>query len=247
MDNGIRKLINLIEQNDEPRVPITRTNIDREYSPRNLKKLKNVYYTDPTQGSFYTGKQDPRDPHAFRKHEKQPHPENYDAFVDYVDELERLNGSNPYLPVIYNVKRTGKHPHIRHKFTLEKLTAMTAVSRKDLIAVLERLLHSIHKDHGKMIYDDIKNELKGNLDPWYIKLYIIRRITFLLEDIVNKHIETNDQELLQAADIILKARQKNIESHYRHLDINPSNVMLRNTSKGYWPVFNDPVASRYYN
>lgn len=261
MNNNIRQLITLIEQNDsddEPLVPINRTDIERKYSPRNRNKLKKISseYDNDEMGSYYIGKQDPRDPHAYRKHEISPNKTGYDAYVAYVEKLAKLNGSNPYLPVVYHIKRTGQEPHIRHKFTLEKLTPIMEADTEHLLFILKRLIRDLAPSNEKLhwirSYREVESAHKTGVTPSRkldVKTYTAREIIELFKNLYKGTVSTQDAALNQALDIV---RQVIVSSQdpklYRagdiryELDFHTKNIMLRNTSRGYWPVFNDPVS-----
>lgn len=191
-----------------------------------LKKQKDDIPDDYKDvGSYAKGKQNPTDPHMYRKTSHMPSDLGVDAYHNYIMDVAHKMAENPYLPRIYNITiRTDKNGDSRPSYDMEKLHDPKSVDMDSIIAMGDRMFKRFDPPDGELMHDsdDVMEYISAHIDE-----------AFDSGDYRN----IKDKSLIDAIDLIRDVKKKG--KFYG--DMHPGNFLIRITSKGPQLVLIDPL------
>lgn len=242
----------------EALVPADLSHTEKKWQRDEIQQMKQNTPTEfDNRGSFYQGQEIPDDPHSFKKTQHYPM-RGQEAGAEFFLEIIRrgLNGENPFLPVIYKVNTEtsteGKRPYKRHEFIVQTLLPLHLADAEMLYAALRLIVSKLDADSIKRDYLTNRQLLElqamhrrwlagdANVDDSLFNSRCKFVFMFIIRGVAEKQYKISDPELQEAVDLIRYVKRSH--SGFRD-DIHDANIMLRQTSVGVWPVFNDPLAN----
>ena len=188
----------------------------------------------------------------------------HDAKTLYYTSLSHLMGSNPYMPVVYNIDQFGDQSNARMEFKLERLIPFKQADLLQMIACLKNVLIDLGDDDDAIEIQNLNWYQKELLDSSYTSekhdddfsndytvgtikeqvLEIYHKIVRYLQDEVYHpgHSEGYLKQFIEQLDHFVKsARYDGISIRY---DMHSGNFMFRRTKHGLQLVFTDPLIVR---
>ena len=211
----------------------TQKDVDASFDMHNRGKLAANYGVkdgeDPwnsDNGTYAHGKENPRDPHQFRKKNYLPAELENDAYYQYIKAAEPYMGENPYFPRVYNITiKTDNNGRELPSYDIEKLHKANDLPVETLISI------------GKNIFNrfDVQDKPE-DLFPSQIAATLAHKIETALMS--NNMSNIKDDNLINACYIIMDVRDSNEHFDY---DFGPKNIMFRGTPHGPQLVITDPL------
>lgn len=257
----IREYIKLIEDNEYYEPPV----VQQQVRNLNLDKLNKQYKrfdksdvsADFKAGAFAYGRdigENPHQSHTFRKTEFFPSEKENNPFFTYIDKIKKIQGENPYVPTVSEIKITtaanvpGKQ---KVSYSLLKLVPYTRVPPLQLYFACAKVITSCDlPNREKNIFHDLKrqkelryNDLLHDENTLDVQEFVKRTFKLtrdLLNDLCSSEIDTNDTKLQEVINILISLKLDNFRFFY---DFNPGNIMFRLSGHGAQLVITDPIAT----
>lgn len=264
------KIRDLIKEADDeqPLTPVDIQTKKRRWSDKEMQRMadasRNSIKLYKSAGAYYRGQKVPSDPHAYDKIEMEPKDTAEDAHAAYMKELAKLNGSNPYLPVVYEIKQTEdpSRNKIRHRFRVQKLVPLAHVNLDTIIFLIRMMLsitsRNITKDVLASTFFEMLKTLRENkplLNQRTARAKKLRehahedfrlQLALIMRYFIEGKLQTDDDNLNQAIAFVRRVKELSTtnEKPYEY-DLHGGNIMLRQIPTGYWPVYNDPISNYF--
>ena len=188
----------------------------------------------------------------------------YDAKTIYYTALSHLMGSNPYMPVVYNINQFGHDDNSRMEFKLERLIPFKQADLLQMITCLKNVLTDLGDDDDTEEMQNLNWYQEQLLDSAYtsskhdndfskdytvgeikeqVSLLYQKIVRYLQDEVYHPgHSEGYLRQFIEQLDNIVKsARNNGINLRY---DLHSGNFMFRRTKHGLQLVVTDPLIIR---
>lgn len=217
------KINELVEALNRPR--IRSRFLSREHPMQRLASFSRAYNANiwVPGGAYAWGKEDPKDPHMFRKKWRMPADLQKDAYFNYIADVVLPNQDNPFFPRIYDViLKTDTRGRTKPDVRMEKLVPYDTIENNSkydpeiMNSMLDR--YFVHHAGGEVGFIE---QIKENCFRY------------------KRYKNIRDPHLREAAKLINDFIDRSSELF--ELDIHKSNVMFRVGPTGPQLVFTDPA------
>ena len=193
------------------------------------------------------------DPHEVRLNNYQF--EKHDAKYYFYKSMSDLMGSNPYMPVVYNINKFQRDDLKRHEFKLERLLGLRDVDVIPLISCLKQVASELQDFDNKItlrLDTELDELLNADAEDYsmferFLKSTIYSSIVPEFIKSINLELENGGQGSIgHLSEFSYRLKQTIDDFTTTHkdfigLDIHENNIMFRRVRTGVQLVIADPV------
>lgn len=203
---------------------------DSEYSYADLYKADKQDSNSKPHGGYSYADDTDHDPHEITV--KNMKPRTLDPKYEFYTRLQDLMGSNPYMPIVYNIDQYTQDELIRNEFRMERLIDYETIEPGQFESAMMRFQNDIGERAAGM------KRLRTLIEQHDVKSAHVHATSMIKRYTLN---QSSLQKSSQLYEFISRLRTV-VNSRTVLWDINPGNIMYRRTDTGAQMVIADPVA-----
>lgn len=203
---------------------------DSEYSYTDLYTRDRKGTDSKPHGGYSYADDTGHDPHEITV--KNMKSRRLDPKYEFYKNLQDLMGSNPYMPIVYNIDQYTQDELTRNEFRMERLTGHEAIDPGQFESAMIQFINDVGERAAGV------KRLRTLLEQHDVKSAHNHATSMIKRYTLNQSPLTKSAQLYE----FISRLRRVVNSRTILWDINPGNIMYRRTNTGAQMVIADPVA-----